>query len=335
MDSLRKSGTFPEGYEHSSVRVSYARNRSNLKIMDTNDYYPFGMNHLYQANSHIGIGELENYKFQGQELQETGWYSFKWRSYMPDVGRFFNIDPLSEKYAYNSTYAFQENKMGLGRELEGLELLQERGLITATGMTVNDIYHKGPLPSFMSYLNYKSGYSAPQGMDVAELPSGARGMGKWNNTDGHFTSFAGDSKLTKALGIVELIKLLNTAMDVPGEIKAMGESAKAVDYRDILTYQLDAMQTAQEVVNNADLKLDAKTKTEITNYIFDGRLPNDINSRSNSVVNLGSKTNIVNMANSIMRQNDIIVRKGPEVQRRQELEQQRMEHQNKLQNIGR
>lgn len=34
-----------------------------------------------------------------------------------------SIDPLAEKYSYNSTYAFQENKMGLGRELEGLELV--------------------------------------------------------------------------------------------------------------------------------------------------------------------------------------------------------------------
>jgi hypothetical protein len=33
-----------------------------------------------------------------------------------------SIDPLAEKYAYNSPNAFQENKMGMGRELEGLEL---------------------------------------------------------------------------------------------------------------------------------------------------------------------------------------------------------------------
>lgn len=33
-----------------------------------------------------------------------------------------SIDPLAEDYPYNSTYAFQENKMGMGRELEGLEL---------------------------------------------------------------------------------------------------------------------------------------------------------------------------------------------------------------------
>ncbi|EJL68984.1 hypothetical protein PMI13_03423 [Chryseobacterium populi] len=61
---------------------------------------------------------------QGQELQETGFYTYRWRQYMPDVGRFFNIDPLASKYPYNSTYAFQENKLGLGVELEGLELLK-------------------------------------------------------------------------------------------------------------------------------------------------------------------------------------------------------------------
>src|SRR5690606_39835561 len=55
------------------------------------------------------------------------WDSFKWRNYDYAIGRFLNIDPLSEKYPYNSTYAFQENKMGLGRELEGLELVFTHG----------------------------------------------------------------------------------------------------------------------------------------------------------------------------------------------------------------
>ncbi len=48
--------------------------------------------------------------------------SFKYRNYDYAIGRFMSVDPLAEKYAYNSTYAFQENKMGLGRELEGLEI---------------------------------------------------------------------------------------------------------------------------------------------------------------------------------------------------------------------
>jgi len=37
------------------------------------------------------------------------------------MGRFFNIDPLSEKYAYQSHYNFSENRVIDARELEGLE----------------------------------------------------------------------------------------------------------------------------------------------------------------------------------------------------------------------
>ena len=33
-----------------------------------------------------------------------------------------SIDPLAEDYTYNSPYAFAENKIGMGRELEGCEL---------------------------------------------------------------------------------------------------------------------------------------------------------------------------------------------------------------------
>lgn len=45
---------------------------------------------------------------------------------MPDVGRFFNIDPLAEKYTHNSTYAFSENRVIDARELEGLEAVDFR-----------------------------------------------------------------------------------------------------------------------------------------------------------------------------------------------------------------
>ncbi len=42
---------------------------------------------------------------------------------MPDIGRFFNVDPLAEKYAYNGVYNFSENRVIDGRELEGLEYI--------------------------------------------------------------------------------------------------------------------------------------------------------------------------------------------------------------------
>jgi hypothetical protein len=45
----------------------------------------------------------------------------------PSIGRFFQVDPLAADYVYNSTYAFQENKLGMGIELEGLELIDSNG----------------------------------------------------------------------------------------------------------------------------------------------------------------------------------------------------------------
>ncbi|HZH87861.1 MAG TPA: hypothetical protein VFD78_01650 [Chitinophagaceae bacterium] len=119
----------------------------NWLILEEDHYYPFGLKHEGYSGDHEIIGvkpgtnDIElipvttdeddpyKYKYQGQERQDDfglNWDSFKWRNYDYAIGRFFNIDPLAEDYPYNSTYAFQENKMGLGRELEGLEMISER-----------------------------------------------------------------------------------------------------------------------------------------------------------------------------------------------------------------
>lgn len=85
------------------------------------DYYPFGLT----FNSYSRENSVENkIKFQGQEhVDDLGlnWDSFKWRNHQPDIGRFFNVDPLAEKYVYNSPYAFSENRVINAVELEGLE----------------------------------------------------------------------------------------------------------------------------------------------------------------------------------------------------------------------
>ena len=82
------------------------------------DYYPFGM--LYNEHP-TGGTPVNKYLHQGQEYQEElGWNQFKWRNADPAIGRFFNIDPLAESYTYNSTYAFSENRVVNGIELEGL-----------------------------------------------------------------------------------------------------------------------------------------------------------------------------------------------------------------------
>ncbi len=90
-------------------------------VVQMDDYYPFGLT----FNSYKRENSVENkIKFQGQEHIDDlnlGWVSFKWRNHMADIGRFFNVDPLAEKYVYNSPYAFSENHVVAHRELEGLE----------------------------------------------------------------------------------------------------------------------------------------------------------------------------------------------------------------------
>lgn len=74
-------------------------------------------------------GVTNKKKFQGQEFASKEFsddsgldiYEFKWRMDDPQIGRFWQVDPLANKYVYNSPYAFSENKVTSHVELEGLE----------------------------------------------------------------------------------------------------------------------------------------------------------------------------------------------------------------------
>src|SRR5690606_1939717 len=87
-----------------------------LQIIEENNYYPFGLKH----NGYNNISppnSVYKYKFNGMELQDElglNVYDFGARNYMPDLGRWANIDPLAEasrrwtpyNYAYNNPVYF-------------------------------------------------------------------------------------------------------------------------------------------------------------------------------------------------------------------------------------
>ena len=139
-----------------NVRLSWALDKTPnvLKIVEENNYYPFGLKHTHYNVDHKHFemlirneGEQQSammpltrmaqviggnsnlqvdnkYRFQGQERQEDlglNWDSFKYRNYDYTIGRFMNIDPLTEKYNTWSPYAFSGNRVVDSRELEGLE----------------------------------------------------------------------------------------------------------------------------------------------------------------------------------------------------------------------
>ena len=122
-------------------------------VVQRDDYYPFGLTfQSWQMNPPKNL-----FGFQGQEYQEeTGWHQYKWRNADPALGRFFNVDPLAESFYYNSTYAFSENKVISGLELEGLEMIDFR-------FSTNASYDGNVLENSLAFINNVSGkiFNAP------------------------------------------------------------------------------------------------------------------------------------------------------------------------------
>ncbi len=147
------SAVYPEGidsgfkfqyvYNHTdhlgNIRQNITRENGNLTVLREHNYYPFGLLHrgynedkedlkydkerdfIFTVQAQAG---RYKYKFQGQERQEDlnlGWDSFKYRNYDYAIGRFFNVDPLAEKFPYYSEYVFSGNRVTDAVELEGKE----------------------------------------------------------------------------------------------------------------------------------------------------------------------------------------------------------------------
>lgn len=100
---------------------------------------PFGM---VMPGRSVSLGGYR-FGFNGiekdDEIKGSGnSYSFEYRVHDSRTGRFFSVDPLFKNYPWNSTYAFAENRVIDGIDLEGLEFYQT----TKKGMTY--LFYEAP-----------------------------------------------------------------------------------------------------------------------------------------------------------------------------------------------
>ena len=96
------------------------------------------MNHttIYPPKSSRPAMGGYRYLFNGQEADnevfgEGALHAFEYRLHDTRIGRFWSVDPLAAKFPWNSTYAFAENRVVDGRELEGLEWDSNKPLTTS------------------------------------------------------------------------------------------------------------------------------------------------------------------------------------------------------------
>ena len=114
-----------------NIRLRYAINPVNqwLEILEEDHYYPFGLKHQgYNAENYVfaSLGDgpvqliptnpnvLETYKFKYNQKEWQNEFSFNVydygaRNYMPDLGRFFNMDNMTEMYETLSPYNYTGN----------------------------------------------------------------------------------------------------------------------------------------------------------------------------------------------------------------------------------
>jgi len=115
-----------------NVRLSYSDSNldgsinASSEIIEESNYYPFGLKQKGYNNTVSGNGNAlaQQWSFLGQEKiddLDINWLTFRYRNYMPDIGRFFGVDPVSSEYMSISTYQFAHNSPIWKIEMEGLE----------------------------------------------------------------------------------------------------------------------------------------------------------------------------------------------------------------------
>jgi RHS repeat-associated protein len=141
-------------------------------VIESQDYYPFGL--TFNKYSRENALPNKTKLFQGQEhVDDLGlnWDSFKWRNHQPDIGRFFNVDPLAEKYVYNSPYAFSENQVVAHRELEGLEKVDIKNESAGPTARVTDA-DKGKSEAFLVRAQLKATETNSKGEQTGQAQIG-------------------------------------------------------------------------------------------------------------------------------------------------------------------
>ncbi|WP_185287478.1 DUF6443 domain-containing protein [Chryseobacterium lactis] len=172
-----------------NARVNFGKNSAGaLEIIDTNNYYPFGLSHTGGNGLNISkFGSLNSYKYNGKELQETGMFDYGWRQYMPDLGRWNGLDQLAESYFSTSPYAYVANNPVSQFDVDGRWFNQD-GTIDTSGRTPGFTGGRAMATQFYG----SNAWESTGGGDISALVARAASLGgTWTNTDDGFVDSNG------------------------------------------------------------------------------------------------------------------------------------------------
>lgn len=228
-------------------------------VESANDYYPFGMG-LFGRSVSGGY----RMGFQGQEMDDEvkgngNSVNFKYRMCDARLGRFLGIDPLAAKYAYNSPYAFSENRIIDGFDLEGLEYVSAAdwaySFLTAKDITYNQTKTIRTFNYYKNLTSAKLKQIKSDGMYCGETICAAIMNGN-SNVSNYLSSKIGD----KAVNTNTFSKLSNMEGDFHYGFKNWSKSNKGDIL--ILTPGESGLSTHVALLNNKP-RISSETEIDI------------------------------------------------------------------------
>jgi RHS repeat-associated protein len=121
-----------------NLQVSHVRGR----IIEENHYYAFGLKIAGISSKKMadpGEGHIDNKNlYNDKELiddADLDWYDYGYRNYDPQIGRFVQIDPLTDIFYWQSPYVYADNDPIGNIDYLGL------GAVPGAGGWVEDVFH--------------------------------------------------------------------------------------------------------------------------------------------------------------------------------------------------
>ena len=125
-----------------NLQVSHERGR----IVEENHYYSYGLKITGISSKKLGDvneGQLKNgYLYNDKELfddADLNWYDYGFRNYDPQIGRFTQLDPLTDDYPYYTPYQYAGCEPIANIDIDGLEPWSAIGTGVSRVQTLSEV----------------------------------------------------------------------------------------------------------------------------------------------------------------------------------------------------
>ena len=146
-------------------------------IAEENHYYAYGLKIATLSSKKLGDnyeGTLKNnYLYNGKELfddADMNWYDYGFRNYDPQIGRFMQLDPLTDSYPFLTPYQYASCDPITNIDIDGLEGKEAvKGIIGTVGKVATEAAEHGGAIKELGSIVVKASYAGSNAKKVFSL----------------------------------------------------------------------------------------------------------------------------------------------------------------------